>query len=87
MSNKNYRTLDGLFKALQRQKKTYAYEYKVQKNNADVIIYNSEDTHGAISGLLIEDLMPVLKRATWMISHNFIHDRIELVVWVSYDIK
>lgn len=87
MSKKNYRTLDGLFKALQKQKKTYAYEYTIEKNNADVIIYNSEDTQGAISGMLIEDLMPVLKRATWMISHSNIHDRIELVVWVSYDIK
>lgn len=87
MSKKNYRTLDGLYRALQKHKKTYAYEYTIQKNNADVIVYNSEDTQGAISGMLIEDLMPVLNRSTWMISHSNIHDRIELVVWVSYDVK
>ena len=87
MSNKNYRTLDGLYKAILKLKKTYAYEYTIVKNDEDVIVYNSEDTHGAISGMLIEDLMPVLKRATWMISHSYIPDRIELVVWIDYGIK
>lgn len=87
MSNKNYRTLDGLYKAILKQKKTYAYEYTIQKNNADVIVYNSEDTQGAISGMLIEDLMPVLNRSTWMISYSQLYSRIELVVWVSYDVK
>ena len=87
MSQKNFRTLNGLYRAHQKHKKTYAYEYTIKKNNADVIVYNSEDTQGAISGLLIEDLMPVLKRSTWMISYSNLHNRIELVAWVSYDVK
>ena len=87
MSKKNYRTLDGLYRALQKHKKTYAYEYTIQKNNEDVIIYNSKDTQGSISGMLIEDLMPVLNRSTWMISYSEYRQRMELVVWVSYDVK
>lgn len=83
MSNKNYRTLDGLYKAILKQKKNYAYDYAVQKNDSDIDIFNAEDFQGAISGMLIEDLMPVLKRATWMIHHDSFLDRIELVVWID----
>lgn len=83
MSNKNYRTLDGLYKAILKLKKTYSYEYAVQKNDTDIDIFNAEDFQGAISGMLIEDLMPVLKRSNWMIHHCSFPDRIELVVWID----
>lgn len=85
MSNKNYRTLDGLYKALQKRKRTYAYEYTFLKKEWDVIVYNSEDKDGAISGVLIEDLMPVLKRCYWMVSYNSHLDRMELVAWIRDD--
>ena len=87
MSNKNYRTLDGLYKALLKRKKTYACEYTFRKEGWNVIIFNSEETDGFISGLLIEDLMPVLKRSYWMISYSQLYSRMELVVWVDNDIK
>lgn len=83
MSNKNYRTLDGLYKAILKLKKTYAYNYAVQKNDTDIDIFNADDFQGAISGMLIEDLMPVLKRSSWMIHHCCFPDRIELVVWID----
>ena len=83
MSNKNYRTLDGLYKAILKLKKTYAYDYAVQKNDTDIDIFNAEDFQGAISGMLIEDIMPVLKRSSWMIQHSSFPDRIELVVWID----
>lgn len=83
MSNKNYRTLDGLYKAILKLKKNYAYDYAVQKNDTDIDIFNAEDFQGAISGMLIEDLMPVLKRSSWMIHHCSFPDRIELVVWID----
>lgn len=86
MSKKNYRTLDGLYKALLKRKRTYAYEYKFVKKEWDVIVYNSEDNQGAISGVFLEDLMPVLKRCYWMISYNSHLDRMELVAWVRDDI-
>lgn len=87
MSKKNYRTLDGLYKAILKLKKTYAYEYACRKEGWNVIIFNSEDKDGAISGILIEDLMPVLKRSYWMISYSQLYSRMELVVWVDNDIK
>lgn len=86
MSKKNYRTLDGLFKALQKQKKAYAWEYTFEKKEWDVIVYNSEDNQGAISGVFLEDLMPILKRCYWMISYNSHHERMELIAWVRDDI-
>lgn len=85
MSKKNYRTLDGLFKALLKQKKTYSSEYTFEKKGWNVIIFNSENEDGFISGTLIEDLMPVLKRCYWMISYSDYRERMELVVWVNDD--
>lgn len=86
MNKKNYRTLDGLYKALLKQKKTYTYEYTFVKKGWDVIVYNSEDNQGAIRSVFLEDLMPVLKRCYWMISYNSHLDRMELVAWVKDDI-
>lgn len=85
MSKKNYRTLDGLYKALQKQKRTYADVYTFEKTDEDIIIFNAEDSQGAISGTLIEDLMPVLKRSCWMVSHDYLHNRMQLVVWLIDD--
>ena len=86
MSNKNYRTLDGLYKAILKLKKTYAYEYACRKNKKDVVIFNSEEKEGTISRILIEDLMPVLKRSDWMIRYSEYLQRMELVVWINDDI-
>lgn len=86
MSNKKIQTLDGLYKALLKRKKTYAYEYTFLKKEWDVIIFNSEDKRGAISGVFLEDLMPILKRCYWMISFNDHLDRMELIAWVKDDI-
>lgn len=86
MSKKNYRTLHGLYMALLKRKRTYAYEYTFEKKGYDVVIYNSEENEGAISGCLIEDLMPILKRCYWMISYNCHLERMELIAWVRDDI-
>lgn len=86
MNKKNYRTLNGLYKALLKRKKTYACEYTFVKKEWNVIVYNSEYNEGTISGVLLEYLMPVLKRCYWMISYNSHLDRMELVAWVKDDI-
>lgn len=85
MSNKNYRTLDGLYKALLKQKLHCASDYTFQKNDEDITIFNAEYSHGSISGFLIEDLMPVLKKSVWMVRHSYLHDRVELIVWIADD--
>lgn len=85
MSNKNYRTLDGLYKAILKRKGDYSYRYTIEKKGWNVIIFNSEDDEGTISGLLIEDLIPVLKKCYWMISYDDYRERMELVAWVNDD--
>ena len=86
MSNKIYLTLDGLYKALLKRKKTYACEYTFVKKEWNVIVYISEDYQGAFSGVVLEDLMPVLKRCYWVISYNSQLNRMELKAWVKRDI-
>lgn len=85
MSKKNYRTLDGLYKAILKRKTHVATDYTFLKNDEDIIIFNSDYPHGGVSGVLIEDLMPVLKRSCWMIRHNLLLDRIELTIWICND--
>lgn len=87
MSKKNYRTLDGLYKALQKRMGTYSYHYTIQKNENEVAIYCDEDPSASISGQLINDLVPVLDRSVWMVYHNHLHDRIEILAWIVDDNK
>lgn len=87
MSKKNYRTLNGLFKAIQKHCNEYCSEYTLQKNDEEIIVFNPEYEDAAFSGMLIEDLIPVLKRALWMMRYNSIERRIELLVWIGNDNK
>lgn len=87
MNKKNYRTLDGLYKALQKRIGTYAYHYTIQKNEDDVVIYCDENPSACISGLLIYDLVPVLDRSVWMVDYNRLQDRIEILAWLIDDNK
>lgn len=81
MSNKNYRTINGLYKALLPAIKHFGADYEIIKNDEDVTIFSATETDGMICGTDIEYLMPILKRCCWMIRRNTLEQRIELVVW------
>lgn len=87
MIKKNYRTLGGLYKALQKRMGNYAYHYTIQKNENDIAIYCDEYPDTSISGQLIYDLVPVLDRSVWMVHHNHLHNRIEILTWLVDDFK
>ena len=82
MKRKFYRTLNGLFKALQKQKSSCASYYTFQKKDEEIVIFNTEDYDAAISGVLIEDLLPVLKSSCWMVRFNSKLNRNELLAWI-----
>lgn len=85
MSNKNYRTLDGIFKALAPIVQRLAGECKIERNDEDIAIYCNNYVDEPFGGYAIIRLLPVLKRATWMVRRNSIEKRIELLVWVNDD--
>lgn len=85
MSNKNYRTLDGLFKAIAPIVQRLAGEYKIERNVEDIAIYCNSYVDEPFGGYAIIRLLPVLKRANWMVRHHSIEKRIELLVWVNDD--
>ena len=85
MSKKNYRTLDGLYKALLPITNNYCGQCKMQKNEEDIAIFFNYYPDEPISGLDIVKLLPVLKRAEWMVRRNSYERRIEILTWVNHD--
>lgn len=85
MSNKNYRTLDGLFKALVPIVNHLAGEYKIERNDEDIAIYCNSYIYEPFGDYAIIRLLPILKRAHWMVRRHSIEKRIELLVWVNDD--
>ncbi len=87
MSKKNYRTLDGLYKALLPITNNYCGLCKMEKNEEDIAIFFNYYPDEPISGRDIVKLLPVLNRAIWMVRRNTYEKRIEILTWVSNDNK
>lgn len=85
MSNKNYRTLDGLYKALVPIVANLVGGYQIEKNEEDIAIYCNSYRFEPVGSLAILRLLPVLKRANWMVRCNDLYDRVELLVWLDND--
>lgn len=86
MSKKNYRTLDGLYKALLPIVNNLVGEYKIVKNEEDISIFCNTYELEPVSGIAIIHLLPVLKRANWMVRYSYYEKRVELLVWLCDDI-
>lgn len=86
MSKKNYRTLNGLYKALLPITNNYCGMCKMEKNEKDVAIFFNYYPDEPICGVDIVKLLPVLKRTNWMVRRNFYEGRIEILTWVKDDI-
>lgn len=87
MSNKKYRTLDGLYKALVPVTNNYCGMCKMKKNEEDIAIFFNDYPDEPICGTDIVKLLPVLKRANWIVRRNTYEKRIEILTWVSNDNK
>lgn len=85
MSNKKIRTLDGLYKALEPIVNNLVGGYKIERNDDDIAIFCNSYRFEPVGSYAIEQLLPVLKRANWMVRYNNVYDRVELLVWVVYD--
>lgn len=86
MSNKNYRTLKGLYKALVPIVTGMVGGYEIEENEDDIAIFVKNYNDEPISGYGIEQLLPVLKRANWMVRYNSFENRVELLVWICDDL-
>lgn len=86
MSNKNYRTLNGIFKALAPIVNNLVGGYQIEKNDEDIAIYCNGYPYEPFSGYAIIRLRPVLKRTNFMVRINSQKDRVELLVWVNDEI-
>ena len=85
MSKRNYRTLDGLYKALVPLVNTLPCEYQIEKNRKDLAIYSVVNGYDVIAMFVIEDLLPVLRRAQWLVRYDTLKERVELLVWLHND--
>lgn len=85
MSNKNYRTLDGLYKALLPIVNNYMGQCKIEKSEEDIAIFFNYYPDEPIGGHDIVKLLPVLKRASWMVRRNSYEKRIEILTWINND--
>lgn len=83
MSKKNYRTLDGLYKALLPITNNYCGMCKMEKNEKDITIFFGVHYEDIIYGPDIVRLLPVLKRANWMVRRNYSKIRLEILVWID----
>lgn len=86
MNKKNYRTLNGLYKALLPIVNNLAGGYKIEKNVEDIAIFCNSYKLEPVMGYAITQLLPVLKRARWMVRTNTFEARVELLVWLCDDI-
>lgn len=59
----------------------------MQKNEEDIAIFFNYYPDEPISGTDIVKLLPILKRANWMVRRNSYEKRIEILVWIDNDIK
>lgn len=87
MKKNKFKTLDGLYKALERIMVNSLSEYRIEKNVKDIAIFSAIYGYDVVGFFVIETLLPVLKRAVWMVRRNNIKDRIELLVWIDNDNK
>lgn len=85
MNKKNYRTLDGLYKALLPIVKNLVGGYQIVKNEEDISIFCNSYELEPVGGSAIIRLLPVLKRASWMVRTNTFEKRVELLVWLVDD--
>lgn len=85
MSKKNYRTLDGLYKAILPIVNKLAGGYQIEKNVEDISIFCNSYELEPVGGYAIIRLLPVLKRAHWMVRTNTVEKRVELLVWLDDD--
>ena len=85
MSKKNYRTLDGLYKALEPIVKNLVGGYQIVKNKEDIAIFCNSYKLAPVEGYAIIRFLPVLKRANWMVRTNTFEARVELLVWLCDD--
>lgn len=85
MSKKNYRTLDGLYKALLPIVNDLMGGYKIERNDEDIAIFCDNYRLEPVSSYAIEHLLPVLKRTNWMVRCNDLYDRVELLAWIDND--
>ena len=85
MNKKNYRTLDGLFKAIKPIVANLVGDYKIVKNEEDIAIFCNSYKFEPVGGYAITRLLPVLKRANWMVRTNRFEERVELLVWLNDD--
>ena len=86
MNKKNYRTLDGLYKALLPIVKNLEGGYQIVKNKEDIAIFCNSYKLASVEGYAIIRFLQVLKRADWMVRMNTFEARIELLVWINDDI-
>ena len=86
MSKKNYRTLDGLYKALLPIVNNLVGGYQIEKNEEDISIFCNTYELEPVGGIVIIHLLPVLKRANWMVRASYYEKRVELLVWLCDDI-
>lgn len=86
MSKENYRTLNGLYKALEPIVKNLAGGYQIEKNEEDISIFCNTYELEPVGGIAIIHLLPVLKRANWMVRASYYEKRVELLVWLCDDI-
>ena len=85
MSKRNYRTLDGLYKALEPIVKNSVCVYQIEKNEEDISIFCNSYEFEPVGGSIIIRLLPVLKRANWMVRASYNEKRVELLVWLVDD--
>lgn len=85
MSNKKFRTLDGLYKALEPIVNNLVGGYKIERDGDDIAIFCNSYRFEPVGSYAIIRLLPVLKRAKWMVRCNDLYDRVELLVWLDND--
>ena len=87
MKKNKFKTLDGLYKALLPIVNNLVGGYKIEMNVEDVAIFCTSYEDEPFAGYAIIHLLPILKRATWMVRRNSYDKRVELLVWVDNDNK
>lgn len=83
MNKKNYRTLEGIYNALLPIVNSEFCDCHIEKNRKTIQIYGKLYHDQPLFGCDIELFLPVLKDASWMVRHNLVEDRVELLVWLS----
>ena len=85
MKKNKFKTLGGLYKALLPIVNNYMGQCKMEKNAENIAIFFNYYPDEPICGHDIVKLLPVLKRASWMVRHNSYEKRIEILTWIDND--